>query len=206
VRALLKYGFSLPSDHLVRNLYRAYVAARRGKRNRATVAAFTFNLEDELFALRDELRGFTYRPGPYRSFTVHEPKRRWISAAPFRDRVVHHALVQLIEPLFEKRFIWDSYANRVGKGTHAALDRFTVFARRFRYVMPCDVRQFFPSVDHPILRGQLAPVIRDEATLWLCDRILESGVGVLSDEYSMVYFPAMICGRPVARAGCPSAT
>ena len=171
------------------NLYRAYVAARRGKRNRAEVAAFTFNLEDELFALRDELRAFTYCPGPYHSFAVHEPKRRWISAAPFRDRVVHHALVQWIEPLFERRFISDSYANRVGKGTHAALDRFTAFSRCFRYVMPCDVRQFFPSVDHPILRGRLAHVIRDEATLWLCDRILESGVGVLSGEYSMVYFP-----------------
>ena len=171
------------------NLYRAYIAARKGKRGRAEVAAFTYNLEDELFALQDELRAFAYTPGPYRSFTVHEPKRRLISAAPFRDRVVHHALVQVIEPLFERRFIFDSYANRVGKGTHAALDRFTFFARRFQCVLSCDVREFFPSVDHAILRDQLAPVIRDETTLWLCDRILESGVGILSGEYSMVQFP-----------------
>jgi len=171
------------------NLYRAYVAARKGKRGRAEVAAFTFNLEDELFALQDELRAFTYAPGAYRSFVVHEPKRRLISAAPFRDRVVHHALVQVIEPLFERRFIFDSYANRKGRGTHAALDRFTYFARRFRYALPCDVREFFPSIDHAILRGQLARVIRDEPALWLCDRILESGAGVLAGEYTPVYFP-----------------
>jgi len=171
------------------NLYCAYTSARRGKRARAEVAAFTFDLEDELFTLQRELRQFTYAPGAYRSFVVHEPKRRLISAAPFRDRVVHHALVRVIEPLFERRFIYDSYANRVGKGTHAALDRFTYFARRFRYVLPCDVRQFFPSVDHAILRGQLARVIRDEATLWLCNRILASGAGVLAGEYLPVYFP-----------------
>jgi hypothetical protein len=188
------------------NLYHAYLAARRGKRDRAEVAAFTVSLEDELFTLQEELRAFRYIPGAYRSFVVHEPKRRLISAAPFRDRVVHHALVQVIEPLFERRFIFDSYANRKGKGTHAALDRFTHFARRplkgicdLRYVLPCDVRQFFPSVDHAILRGQLAHVICDEATLWLCDRILDSGAGVLSGEYSMVYFPGddlFAAGRP----------
>jgi RNA-directed DNA polymerase len=171
------------------NLYRAYVAARRGKRNRAEVAAFTFHLEDELFTLQDELRAFAYTPGAYRSFVVHEPKRRLISAAPFRDRVMHHALVQVIEPLFERRFIFDSYANRVGRGTHAALDRFTYLARRFRYALPCDVREFFPSIDHAILRDQLARVIRDGETLWLCDRILESGAGVLAGEYTPAFFP-----------------
>jgi RNA-directed DNA polymerase len=170
------------------SLYHAYLAARKGKRNRAEVAAFTFNLEDELFALQAELRAFMYVPGAYRSFVVHEPKRRLISAAPFRDRVVHHALVQVIEPLFERRFIFDSYANRKGRGTHAALDCFTYFARRFRYVLPCDVREFFPSIDHAILRGQLAHVIRDDSTLWLCDRILDSGAGVLAGEYTPVCF------------------
>lgn len=136
-----------------------------------------------------ELAGFTYRPGPYTSFYVHEPKRRLISAAPFRDRVVHHALCNLIEPLFERSFIFDSYANRVGKGTHAALDRAQHFARRYPYVLQCDVRQFFPAIDHQLLERALAAKIVDPAVLWLCRLILASGVGVLSQAYDMVYFP-----------------
>ena len=112
-----------------------------------------------------------------------------ISAAPFRDRVVHHALCNVIEPIFERRFIHDSYANRVGKGTHRALDRCQYYARQYRYVLVCDVRQFFPSIDHAILRATLGRLICDADVMWLIDRILESGVGVLSEEYDMVWFP-----------------
>jgi hypothetical protein len=171
------------------NLYAAYLAARRGKRAHPDVAAFEFDAEAELIGLRDELLSRRYRPGPYRTFAIHEPKRRLISAAPFRDRVVHHALCRVIEPIFERRFIGDSYANRVGKGTHRALDRCTQFLRRFQYVMPMDVVQFFPSIDHAILRGILARAIRNADVLGLIDAILGSGVGVLSDAYDMVWFP-----------------
>jgi retron-type reverse transcriptase len=128
------------------------------------------------------------RPRPYTSFYIHEPKRRLISAAPFRDRVVHHALCNLIEPVFERTFIADSFANRVGKGTHRALERVQKLARRFPYVLQCDIRQFFPSIDHAILRDILAGKIGDSGILWLIDRILESGIGVLKAEYEMVYF------------------
>lgn len=105
------------------NLFWAYEKARRGKRGRSPAATFEFNLEANLVALLRELREKTYEPGPYHSFYIHEPKRRLISAAPFRDRVVHHALCNVIEPIFERSFIHDSYANRIGKGTHRALDR-----------------------------------------------------------------------------------
>jgi hypothetical protein len=120
---------------------------------------------------------------------IREPKVRRISAAPFRDRVVHHALMQVTWPIFEARMIHDSYACRVGKGTHAALDRCQHFARGQRYVLQCDVVQFFPSVDLAILTGQLARHIACPATLALMERILTSGVGVLADQYDMVYFP-----------------
>jgi RNA-directed DNA polymerase len=170
------------------NLYRSFRQARRGKRDRSEVAAFEFDLEENLFRLQEELAARTYRPAPYRSFYVRDFKRRLISAAPFRDRVVHHALVDVIEPLFEPRFIGDSYANRVGKGTHRALDRCQQFARRCRYVLQCDVRQFFPSVDHAILRAQLAHVVRDGGVSWLADRILDGGAGVLASEYDVVWF------------------
>jgi len=171
------------------NLYLAWRKARKGKRGRVPAATFEFDLEANLLQLQRELETRTYRPGPYTSFYIHDPKRRLISAAPFRDRVVHHALCNLVEPLFERRFIFDSYANRVGKGTHRALDRCQRFARRFRYVLQCDVRQFFPSIDHAILKETLGRVIADPDVMWLVDRILESGVGVLSEEYEMVYFP-----------------
>jgi RNA-directed DNA polymerase len=171
------------------NLMWAYQKAARGKRGRQAAAAFEYNLADRLLELREELLAQTYRPGAYSSFHIREPKRRLISAAPFRDRVVHHALCTLIEPLFERGFIRDSYANRAGKGTHRALDRAQGCARRYRYVLQCDVRQFFPSIDHALLRGILARKLDDPEVMWLVDRILESGVGVLSDEYEMVWFP-----------------
>ena len=170
------------------NLYWAWRKARRGKRGRSPAANFEFDLEGNLCALQRELERKTYCPGEYCSFYIHQPKRRLISAAPFRDRVVHHALCNVIEPLFERRFISDSYANRRGKGTHAALDRCQSFARRFRYVLQCDVLQFFPSIDHGLLRARLARVVADRDVLALIDLILGSGVGVLSDEYEMVYF------------------
>jgi RNA-directed DNA polymerase len=165
------------------NLYQAYRKARRGKRGRDPAAAFERVQEEELFSLQEELKTFTYQPGPYQSFYIHEPKRRLISAAPFRDRVVHHALCRLIEPIWEARFINDSYANRIGKGTHRALDRTQEFARRYRYVLQCDIRQFFPSIDHALLRAELSRLIQDDSVLWLCDKILSSGAGVLSEEY-----------------------
>jgi retron-type reverse transcriptase len=170
------------------NLLAAFRQASKGKRGQPGVAAFEHRLEDELLALQAELRGETYRPGPYASFHIHEPKRRLISAAPFRDRVVHHALCNLTQPLLERGFIADSYANRVGKGTHRALARCQYFARRYPYAMACDIRQYFPSIDHAILRAILARKVRDPAVMGLIDRILAGGAGLLVDEYHMVYF------------------
>jgi RNA-directed DNA polymerase len=171
------------------NLYLASRDAARGKRGHPDVAAFEFDLEANLFRLQEELQSKTYRPSPYYSFRIHDPKSRLISAALFRDRVVHHALVRVIEPIFERSFIDDSYANRVGRGTHRALDRCQEFARCYRYVLQCDIRQFFPSVDLAILEGILARKIADPDVMWLVARILESGVGVLAGEYDMVWFP-----------------
>ncbi len=171
------------------NLLLAYQRASRGKRGHANVAAFEYRLEDNLLRLQAELAGQSYQPGPYTSFYIHEPKRRLISAAPFPDRVVHHALGNLIEPLFERSFIFDSYANRIGKGTHRALARCQEFARRYRYVLQADVEQFFPAIDHAILRAILARKIEDERVMGLIDRILAGGIGVLAEEYDLHWFP-----------------
>jgi RNA-directed DNA polymerase len=171
------------------NLWLAWRKAAKGKRGRPAAAGFEYHLEDNLIAIQEQLAEKTYLPGAYASFHIHEPKRRLISAAPFRDRVVHHALCNVIEPAFERSFSADSYANRVGKGTHRALDRCQQFARRYGCVLQCDVRQFFPSIDHAILQAALGRKVRDPDVLWLIERIIASGTGVLSEEYEVVYFP-----------------
>lgn len=167
----------------------AFRKARRGKRHQVNVATFETNLDQELLALQQELQDETYRPGGYRHFTLYDGKPRRISAAPFRDRVVHHALCHITEPIWEARFIRDSYACRVGKGTHAALDRCTHFARRYPYVLQADIVQFFPSVDHAILRNLLAHHIACPPTLRLIDKIMASGAGIHADRYEMQWFP-----------------
>jgi retron-type reverse transcriptase len=155
------------------NLHRAAYQVLRGKRTRAAAGDFFRDLEDNLLRLRDELRAGTYRPGAYRAFWIADPKRRLISAAPLRDRVVHHALINMLEPVFEPRFIHHSYACRKGKGTHRALRQFTSWARTSRYVLKMDVRKFFPTIDHAILKQRIRRTIKDPHVLQLCDVIID---------------------------------
>ena len=171
------------------NLYQAWRQAAKGKRGQPAAATFELNLGDELVRLQRDMADETWRPGPYHSFAILDPKPRLVSAAPFRDRVVHHALCQVIEPLFENTFIGDSYANRRGKGTHAALDRAQAFMRGHRYVLQCDIRQFFPSVDHAILEAVLFRKIADPAVQRLMALIIDSGGGIHDEAFRMVFFP-----------------
>jgi len=171
------------------NLYTAWRKARKNKRYKLSTVRFGQYLDMELLALHRELTAQTYQSGAYVHFLIHEPKRRLISAAPFRDRVVHHALCNVIEPIYERKFIYDSYANRKGKGTHAALDRCTHFLRRYKYVLQCDVQQFFPAIDHAILKQILGRTLACAPTLRLCERIIDSGKDVLTEEYDMRWFP-----------------
>lgn len=188
------------------NLALAFHRAARGKRSRPDVAAFEFDLEGQLLGLQADLQQGTYRPGGYRNFRIHDPKPRLISAAPFRDRVVHHAFCNVVEPLFERRFIYDSYACRIGKGTHAALDRAQSFARRYRYVLKCDLQHFFPQMDHALLRAQLARVIACPPTLHLADLILASGQGSTAPRTRPTISRATISSLSSGRAVCRSAT
>jgi RNA-directed DNA polymerase len=171
------------------NLLLAFRQAAKGKRSKPSAAGFEHQIADRLLQLRQELTGFSYKPGGYVNFLIHDPKQRKVSAAPFRDRVVHHALCNVIEPMFERQFIPDSYANRAGKGTHAAVDRLQMFAQRYRYVLRCDIVKHFPSIDHAVMLDNLKQSIREEEVIWLIEGIIRSGEGVLADEYEMVYFP-----------------
>lgn len=169
-----RYGNLFPDIIDYGNLLNAARKAQRGKRFRENVLQFNYNLEAELETLQWELLSKTYHPGAYKTFEIVEPKRRKISAAPYRDRVVHHALCNIIGPIFERSFIDDSYANRVGFGTHRALRRFTKFARSNRYILQCDIRKYFPSIDHEILKALLRRKIKCRDTLWSIDTIVDN--------------------------------
>jgi retron-type reverse transcriptase len=153
----------------------AFRKASKGKRYRPEVLAFGANLEAELFQLQQELRSFVYSPGPYRQFTIREPKPRLVSAAPFRDRVVHHALIAVIAPPLERHFVRTSYANRHGYGSHRALRRFARACREHPWVLQADIRLYFPSIDHQLLLAQLERRIACPPTLWLLGSIMANG-------------------------------
>ncbi len=169
-----RYGNLYPQIIEFENILLAAHKAQTGKRFRENILAFNYNLESELVRLQQELADKTYQPGAYRTFTIKEPKTRMISAAPYRDRVVRHALCNIIVPIFERTFIHDSYANWVGFGTHRALHRFIRFARSSRYVLQCDIKKYFPSIDHSILKNLIRRKLKCKDTLWLIDTIIDN--------------------------------
>jgi RNA-directed DNA polymerase len=178
------------------NLLVAYRKARRGKRGRPGVAEFGLDLERELISLQRDLKGGSYQPGEYRLFTIYDRKPRVIAAAPFRDRVVHHAVMNLIEPPLDRTLISDSYACRHGKGVHAAVNRYQEWAQTYRYVLKMDVRQYFPSIDHEILKGKLRRRIKDVGALELLDRIID---GSPNGNAEPCYFPGDDLFTPLER-------
>ncbi|MCG6943505.1 MAG: RNA-directed DNA polymerase [Thiohalocapsa sp.] len=156
------------------NLWLAWRRARRGKARSRGAVLFELELEENLLGLQAELASGTWTPGAYRLFSIYEHKPRLIAAAPFRDRVIHHAVMNLIEPLLDARLIDDCYACRRGRGTHRAVDRYQTWARRYAYAMKLDIRRYFPSIDHRLLKECLARRIKDQAVLTLLERIIDS--------------------------------
>lgn len=172
------------------NIYAAYREAKKGKRYRAEVLRYSLNAEEHLTNLLSHLVWRTWQPGPAREFVVREPKLRAIQAPPFADRVLHHALVRVIEPIFERKFIYDSYACRTGKGTQACVHRTQHFVRLARrrwgdgvYVIKADISKYFASIQHDVLMHEIGRVISDTDVLWLWRQIIkgyghEHGVGL----------------------------
>ncbi|UCE08222.1 MAG: RNA-dependent DNA polymerase, partial [bacterium] len=168
------------------NLLVAAQQAGQGKGKKKNVMRFNFVREDNLVQIQQELINKTYQPGAYHAFRIFDPKPRLISAADFRDRVVHHALCNIIEPIFNKGFIFDCYANRKGKGTHAGIRRAQAFLRGNRFVLKCDIKKYFPSIDHEILKQEIRRKIADPETLWLIDTIID---GSNEQEFVYDFFP-----------------
>ncbi len=167
--------------HGFANLHAAFRKARKAKRKKGGEPAFYRYLEKNLLALSKSLRSRSFLPDPYRYFSLVNKKERLVSEASFRDRVVHHALVSAIEPVFEARFIEQSFACRKGKGSHAALARARKLARRHRYFLKMDIHHYFADVDHQVLLRLLRDRLNDSGIIWLSEVLLK-GARVPSSE------------------------
>ena len=163
------------------NLFAAWETFKKDKRNKPDVMEFERHLEKSIFQLHSDLKNRTYRHGPYYGFYIHDPKQRHIHKAEVRDRVLHHAIFSVLNPIFEETFITASFSCRVGFGTHKGVDFLERKARSVRrngtadcFVLKCDIRKFFDSVNHAILLGIMKKRIKDEDTIWLLKEIVES--------------------------------
>ena len=177
-------------------LMQAAYRAAQGKRAKPGAAAFLANLETEVLRLERELRSGRYRPGRYKKIEVFDPKHSIVSAAPFRDRVVHHAFCAVCQPIFENGFVFDSYANRLGKGTHRAVARYERFRDRHAHVLRCDIYRYFPAIDHAILKADLRRRLACERTLALADRIID---GSNRQEPVLIHYPGDDLFTPLER-------
>ena len=162
-----------------RNIYRCYLACRKNKRTTANALKFELNAEENIFKLEQELKAKTYHPSRSLLFVAQKPKRREIFAAAFRDRIVHHILVDRLERIWEPIFIHDSYACRRKKGTHKAVDRLQGFLRRITkngrrrtWYLQLDVKDFFTAIDKDILFGLIKKKVKDEVVLWLARTVI----------------------------------
>lgn len=162
------------------NLLAAYFEARRGKMNCVSIMKINRNYEDVIFTLQKELKEKTWEPGQYRDFLcVTEVKRRLINAPAFKDRIVHHAIAKVVRPLFERKYIFDSYATIKNKGTHKAVYRVQEFLKRAArhgekvYVLQCDISKYYPSIDHDVLIEQIERTVRDKEVVKLWRKILD---------------------------------
>lgn len=158
------------------NIHLAYLKARKDKRYKKDVLKFSFDLEENLLKLRKELIYDQYLPGGYREFIVHDSKKRLIKAPLFKDRVIHHALCNIIEPIFDRSFIFDSYACRKGKGSHQAARRAQVFMRKngTPYYLKKDISKYFDSINHEILLSLIERKVKDKGVIRLIESIIHS--------------------------------
>jgi RNA-directed DNA polymerase len=165
----------------IHNLELAYKKARKHKTLRPNVQKFEKNLLENFNSLRTNLLLHSYKPRPLETFILRDPKTRKINKSCFSDRVIHHALCNIIEPFFEKMFIYDSYANRKGKGTLKAIQRFEFFSKKLSKnntssisTLKSDIRHYFDDVDHTILLKIIGKRISDPKVLWLIRRVLSN--------------------------------
>jgi retron-type reverse transcriptase len=165
----------------LKNLYQAWEEFVVGKKYKKDVSEFSLNLSFHIMRLHEDLKYKTYSHGKYKAFSINDPKPRSIHKSTVRDRLLHHAVYRILYPYFEEIFVYDSYSCRYAKGTHRALDRFTHFQQKVSknnhktcWVLKCDIRKFFASIDQTILTNILTQHISDTDVLWLLSQIISS--------------------------------
>lgn len=169
-----RYGYLWERLVSFENILCAFRRAVKSKGLKPYTLHFVRDFEHNILNLQRELITKSYKPEDYNTFFIYEPKKRMISAAPFTDRIVHHCLINVIGPLFEPTFIHQSYANQIGKGTHRAIRDVQNAMRLHRYVLQCDIKKYFASIDHRILKTMIRRKIKDHQVLWLIDLIIDS--------------------------------
>ena len=172
------------------NLFSAWDSFKKDKRNKSDVLEFEWHLEENIFKLQRELQNKSYKHGPYTDFYITDPKRRHVHKASARDRILHHSIFNCLNPIFEETFISTSFSCRKGFGTHRGVEALAGMLRSLSengthqvYVLKCDIKKFFDTVDHRILFSILKKRIKDSDTLWLLDGVIES----FSSEYSNIF-------------------
>lgn len=163
----------------VENLLKAWKEFLKGKRNKDDVRKFQYQLSDNILALNEDLKNKVYKHGGYEAFKISDPKPRDIHKASVRDRLLHHVIYRVLYPYFDTKFIHDSYSCRKWKGTHKAMDRFKFFAGKVSknhtktcWVLKCDIRKFFASIDHKTLIKILEKHITDKDIIWLLKQVI----------------------------------
>ena len=156
------------------NLQLAFFKAQKGKEAKQEIIAYRHNLDANLHQLQNEILSGEINVGNYHFFTIFEPKERHICASLFPERVLHHALMNICHPVFEKQQIFDSYATRKNKGTYAALHRAEQFQKKYKWFLKLDIRKYFDSITHTILFTLLQQKIKDRNVLQIFKKIIES--------------------------------
>ena len=183
------------------NLHDAYLKAAKGKRQRQEVILFEVDMERQLYELREKLKSYSYQPGQFRTFTIYDKKPRIICAAPFVDRVVHHALMNVVEPILESVLTPHCYACRKGMGVHSAVNHYQQGARRFTYALKLDIASYFACIDRDLMQEQLGTLVDDASINWLFGQII---TGAPKPDYAPLWPGADLvdamqrsCGMPI---------
>ncbi len=170
------------------NIYQAYKEARKSHRDKPEVVRFTRNLIDNIYKIQTALRDQTWKPCKPWKFVIYEPKKRTIQATTFYDRVVHHAVMDIIDPYFQKKFIHHTYACLPGKGFHHAALQVQQYMKGYQYALKCDISSFFPTINHSAAMREIRRTIRDKQVLWFMDMVIQShgnvgmGIGSLTSQ------------------------
>ncbi|MBQ6754572.1 MAG: RNA-directed DNA polymerase [Bacteroidales bacterium] len=169
-----RVGFLIEAIADMDNLLLAFYKAQRGKQAKKEVVLYRECLQDNLLGMQKQILSGEVNVGSYHTFTIYDPKKRLICASCFEERVLHHALMNVCHPYFERQLIFHTYATRIGKGTYSALEQAHKYTIRYKYVAKLDVRKYFDSINHYILKRQLTKLFKDNVLLKIFSAIIDT--------------------------------